>query len=112
VKNHPVAVVFANGEVFSNLRYAQAIYDYLKENDQWSEPLVRGTVLEAGESVYAALIAREPVVRMEELVGDELTALLAEVQALYQDEAQTKALLEALDAKTGKYAEDYGAKKS
>jgi CRISPR-associated protein Csc2 len=112
VKNHPVAVVFANGEVFSNLRYTQAIYDHLKEKGQWSEPLVRESVLKAGESVYAALIAQEPVVRMEELVGDKLTALLAEAQALYQDEAQTKALLEALDAKTRKYAEDYGAAKS
>lgn len=112
VKNHPLAVVFANGEIFSNLRYAQAIYDHLKENGQWSEPLVRGTVLKAGESVYAALIAQEPAVRLEELTGNELMALLAEAQALYQDEAQTKALLEALDAKTRKYAEDYGARKS
>ena len=112
VKNHTAAIVFTNGEILSNLSYAQAIYDYLKENEWWSEPLVRGTVLEAGESVYAALIAQEPVVRMEELVGDELTALLAKVQELYQDEVQTKALLETLDAKTRKYAEDYGAKKS
>jgi hypothetical protein len=46
------------------------------------------------------------------LVGDNLTALLKEALALYQDEAQTKALLEALDAKTRKYAKDYGAAKS
>ncbi|MBC7248950.1 MAG: type I-D CRISPR-associated protein Cas7/Csc2 [Anaerolineae bacterium] len=112
VKNHLLAVVFTNGEIFSNLRYTQAIYDHLKENGWWSEPLVRGTVLETGESVYAALIAQEPVASLEELTGDELVNLLAEVQALYQDEAQTRALLEALDAKTRKYAEDYGAKKS
>jgi len=112
VKNHPVAIVFTNGEVFSNLRYTQAIYDHLKESDRWSEPLVRETVLKAGKSVYAALIAQEPVVRMEELVEDKLTALLTKAQALYQGEAQTKALLEALDTKTRKYAEDYGAKKS
>lgn len=112
VKNHLVAITFTNGEVFSNLRYTQAIYDHLKENGQWSEPLVRGAVLKAGESAYAARIAQEPVVKMEELVGDGLADLLTEVQKLYQDEAQTKALLEALDDKTRKYAEDYGAKKS
>jgi CRISPR-associated protein Csc2 len=112
VKNHPVAVVFTNGETFSNLCYTQAIYDHLKENGQWSEPLVRGTVLKAGESVYATLIAQEPVVKIEELTGDQLKALLAEAQALYQDETQTQALLTALDAMTRKYAEDYGAKKS
>lgn len=112
VKNHLMVIVFTNGEIFSNLRYTQAIYDYLKESSQWSEPLVRGTALKAGESVYATLIAQEPVMRMEELVGDKLTTLLAEAQALYQDETQTKALLEALDAKTRKYAKDYGAAKS
>jgi CRISPR-associated protein Csc2 len=117
VKNHPVAFVFANGEIFSNLRYTQAIYDHLKkknekEEDKWSEPLAREIVLKAGESAYAALVAQEPVAKIEELVGDNLTALLKEALALYQDEAQTKALLEALDAKTRKYAKDYGAAKS
>jgi len=112
VENHPVAIVFTNGEIFSNLRYTQAIYDHLKDNGQWSEPLAQRAVLEAGEAVYKALIAEEPVAKNEELVGDELDALLAEVRRLYQDEARTKALLEALDAKTRKYAQDYGAAKS
>ena len=112
VENHPVAIVFTNGEIFSNLRYTQAIYDHLKDNGQWSEPLAQGAVLEAGEAVYKALIAEEPVAKNEELVGDELDALLAEVRRLYQDEARTRALLEALDAKTRKYAQDYGAAKS
>ncbi len=111
VKNHPVAIVFANGEIFSNLRYTQAIYDHLKEKGRWSEPLVRETVLRAGESAYAVLIAQEPVVILEELRGDDLVKLLAEVRTLYQDEAQTRDLLKALDAKTHKYADDYGAKK-
>jgi len=112
VENHPVAIVFTNGEIFSNLRYTQAIYDHLKDNGQWSEPLAQRAVLEAGEAVYKALIAEEPVAENEELVGDELDALLAEVRRLYQDEARTRALLEALDAKTRKYAQDYGAAKS
>jgi len=112
VENHPVAIVFTNGEIFSNLRYTQAIYDHLKDNGQWSEPLAQRAVLEAGEAVYKALIAEEPVAKNEELVGDELDALLAEVRRLYQDEARTRALLEALDAKTRKYAQDYGAAKS
>jgi len=111
VENHLVAVVFTNGEVFSNLRFSQAIYDHLKENGQWSEPLARGSVFDAGGTAYAALIAQEPVVRMEELVGNELSTLLAGTRSLYQDEAQTKALLDALDAKTRQYAEDYGAAK-
>ncbi|MFO3797315.1 MAG: type I-D CRISPR-associated protein Cas7/Csc2 [Anaerolineales bacterium] len=111
VENHFVAVVFTNGEIFSNLRYTQAIYDYLKENGQWSEPLARGAVLEAGTSVYTALMGQEPVAKLEEVTGENLQKLLAEVRAIYQNEEQTRALLEALDAKTRKYAEEYGANK-
>lgn len=111
VKNHPVAIVFTNGEIFSNLRYTQAIYDHLKENKKWSEPLARGAVLDAGEAAYGVLIAQEPVARIEELMTNKLDTLLTGVRELYQDEARTQALLEALDAKTSKYAEDYGAAK-
>lgn len=112
VKNHLAAIVFTNGEIFSNLRYSQAIYDYLKDNGHWSEPLPRGAALDAGAVAYSALIAQEPVTRVEELMDDKLSALLAEVRGLYRDEAKTKALLDALDAKTRKYAGDYGAAKS
>jgi CRISPR-associated protein Csc2 len=112
VENHPVAIVFTNGEIFSNLRYTQAIYDHLKGNEQWSEPLARRAVLEAGETAYATLIAQKPVTKTEELVSNELAELLTEVRGLYQDETQTRVLLETLDVKTSKYAEDYGASKS
>jgi CRISPR-associated protein Csc2 len=109
VKNLPVAIVLTNGEIFSNLHYTQAVYDHIKDKEQWSEPLARSVVLSAAESAYTNLIEEEPVARMEELVGNELTTLLADVKALYQDETHTEALLEALDEKTRKYAEDYGA---
>jgi CRISPR-associated protein Csc2 len=112
IENHPITIVFANGEIFSNLRYTQAIYDHLKENGQWSEPLARQSVLDAARAVYTGLIAKEPVAKLEELMGDRLTALLDEVLRLYQDTEQTKVMLEALDAKTRNYAEDYGAKKA
>jgi CRISPR-associated protein Csc2 len=112
VKNHLAAIVFTNGEIFSNLRYSQAIYDHLKDNGQWNEPLLRGAVLKAGAAVYSALIAQEPVTRVEELMDNELSALLAKVRGLYQDEKKTKALLDTLDVKTRQYAEDYGAAES
>jgi len=111
MENHVVAIVFTNGEIFSNLRYTQAIYDYLREHQWWAEPLVREYVLQAAESVYTALMGQEPVVKWEEFTGDRLQGLLAEVRAIYQDEKQTQALLQNLDAKTRRYAQIYGAQK-
>jgi CRISPR-associated protein Csc2 len=111
VYNHVIAVTFANGEIFSNLRFSQAMYDILQDRSQWSEPLERAAVLEAAQVAYAALMADEPVARPRELTGAEVESLLAEVTALYQDEKRTGELLKALDAATNKYAQEYGAAK-
>ncbi len=105
VYNHLIAVVFGNAEIFSNLRFSQAIYDVLHDGGRWNEPLDRQAVLEAAETAYAALIADEPVVKAREAKGDELAALRTEVTALYQDEKRTCDLLRTLDEATRRYAE-------
>ena len=108
--NQPLAVVFTNGEIFSNLRYTQAIYDHLKSNGRWSEPLERKTVLESAKVSYTELMKEEPVTVLAEFEGEKAGTLTTEVRGLYQDAKETKAVLEALDAKTRKYAVEYGAK--
>lgn len=111
VYNHLIAVTFANGEVFSNLRFSQAIYDILQDNGKWSEPLECATVLGAAQSTYSALMADEPVAKPRELTSAELETLLDEVTAIYQDEKRTGDLLKALDKATSEYAKKYGAHK-
>ena len=110
IENQLLAIVFTNGEIFSNLRYTQAIYDHLKNNGHWSEPLGRQAVLEAAQTTYTDLMQEEAVAKPLEYLGEGLTTLVIEVRGIYQDTEQTKVLLEALDAKTRKYAEEYGAK--
>lgn len=110
MENQLLAIVFTNGEIFSNLRYTQATYEQLKNKNQWSEPLGQQVALEAAKAAYSDLMKEEPVAKSAEFVGEEVTTLLTEVREIYQDIEKTKALLEALDAKTRKYAEEYGAK--
>ncbi len=112
VHNHLIAIAFADGEVFSNLRFSQAIYDELQERGAWSEPLDRAKVLDAARAVYEALVADEPVTRPRELAGEELERLRLEATQLFQDEKRTRDLLQALDEATSRYAHDYGAAKS
>jgi CRISPR-associated protein Csc2 len=109
VYNHLIAVTFANGEIFSNLRFTQAIYDILQDNGKWGEPLDRAAVLDVARSAYSALIAEEPIARPRELTGADVQTLLDEVTALYQDEKRTGDLLKALDKVTNEYAQAYGA---
>lgn len=104
VHNHLLAIVFANGEIFSNLRFTQAIYDTLKQKNQWSEPLNRDHVLAAALEAYTSLMTSEPVARQKEWAGDDLQKMLAEVTALYQDEKKTCELLTRLNKATMEYA--------
>lgn len=105
VYNHLVGVVFANGEIFSNLRWTQAIYDRLPQHDDLLE---REAVLRAAQEAYGALIEDEPVVRPWEQLGAEAAALCAEVTALYRDAGRSRALLQALAEQTRAYAAQYG----
>ena len=99
--------------VIEALHYTQAIYDHLKNNGHWSEPLGRPEVLETAKAIYTELINEEPVAKLQELTHEQqLTALLGEVRQIYQNREQTQNLLDALATKTREYAEAYGAKKA
>ncbi len=104
VHNHLLAVVFSNGEIFSNLRFTQAIYDVLQEKQQWNEPLDRDNVLSVGQEVYLSLMKAEPVTKQKEWVGGDLQQMVSEVTALYQDEKKTADLIAKLDKATKSYA--------
>lgn len=108
VHNHLIAVTFANGEIFSNLRFTQAMYDALQEE---KTPLAKNGVLNAANTVYRTLIQDEPVFKGKELTREDVAYLRQEVTTLYQDETKAKSLLSTLDEATGSYAETYGAKK-
>lgn len=104
VYNHLLGVVFSNGEIFSNLRFTQAIYDRLQGSENTDDLLERGAVLQAATQSYHSLIAQEPVTRELAFVGPDAAALQAEATALYSDRKQTQALLATLDAATRDYA--------
>ncbi len=105
VLNHLVAICFANGEIFSNLRFTQAIYDELHGEEA---PLDPGKVLSCAEKTYAGLIKSEPVYTQAEFTGHDLAEFTADVIALYQNESETEKMLKDLDAKTRKYSHDVG----
>lgn len=106
VNNHLLAVVFANGEIFSNLRFSQAIYDQLAEDGKLTDPLSRDAVFNAAAKAYQNLMADEPVAKVQngEWLGESLDALRKETKDLYQDEAQTRKVLETLNEMTRKYS--------
>src|SRR5438270_3898952 len=62
VTNRVLGIVFADGEIFSNLQLTQAIYDALAPEQRAKTPLPQAVVLEAMESVVPTLLGEDGVV--------------------------------------------------
>ncbi len=105
MESHFVAITFTSGEIFSNLRFTQAMYDHLAQRRLLEHaPLERQAVLWAAAEVVPMLLRDEPVEQFQTVAGRDLVALLGEARALYQDSARVDSFLHALDAKTRVYA--------
>lgn len=113
VHNHLLAVVWANGEIFSNLRFTQTVYDTLVERKQYREhePLDPLHVQAAAISAYKDLIMDEPITRVAEFVAPEADTLQQEVTQIYSDRDRTRELLTILNTTAQDYAQKYGAKR-
>ena len=105
IRNHIVGIVFADGEMFSNLHFTQALYEASKSDLAAPIDILR----QRAADLVNPLLEDEPVRKSQILLGDELAQLLGEVSAIYQDEAQLSEMLRALYEQTTAYAATYGA---
>lgn len=101
VDNDIVAIIFADGEIFSNLKLTQKVYD-----------LTQGK----GDIAQAALIAAKELVQKDgvafQLVeGEALRGVLTELDATFTDAGKVKTFLEAYTKQTREYAERIGVGK-
>lgn len=108
VRNQLIGVVFADGEITSNLRWTQAIYDKLQAENKLSarEPLNEDDVIVAATSAMETLMAEEFIVHTD-LVDAQFDALLNEVKALTGDEDGIKRILQQADAEAKAYAKKH-----
>lgn len=108
VRNQLVGVIFADGEITSNLRWTQKIYDLLsaEEKIQLPDPLNEDDVLQAAEDAIAQLMADEFIPHTD-FLGDDFTSLLTEVKAITSDEGRLKSLLEKANSESVAYAQKY-----
>jgi len=106
VHNRLVAICFADGEIFSNLRFSQAIYDEL--GSEQTMPLDPQVVFAAAGKAFGTLIAQEPIHCEPKIIGADIELLVEDVTRLYQDKDKLAVVLKALDDKTRTYASKYG----
>jgi CRISPR-associated protein Csc2 len=108
VRNELIGVVFADGEITSNLRWTQAIFDRLQaENKLGSiDPLDENDVIDAANAAIEMLMNEEFIVHTD-FLGDRFTPLLNEIKAQTASEVGIKAILEQADEDAKAYAKKH-----
>jgi len=112
VRNELIGVVFADGEIVSNLRWTQAIYDQMKTAGTLKapDPLDEDDVAEAAKTAGQTLLNEEFIVHTD-LIGDEFQALLTEVKTLTASEEGIQSILKQADDEAKAYADKHIGKK-
>jgi len=113
VRNELIGVVFADGEITSNLRWTQAIYDQLQSENKLNstEPLNEDDVISSAKSAIQTLMSKEFIVHTD-FVGDKFTDLLDEVKSLIGNEDGIKAILQQADTEAKAYEKEHIKQKS
>jgi CRISPR-associated protein Csc2 len=108
VRNELVGVVFADGEIVSNLRWTQAIYDAMKASGHLntSDPLNEENVLLAATNTIQGLMEQEFIVHTD-LMGEDFQPVLSEVKTLLGNESSLKGVLTQADQEAKAYFKAY-----
>ena len=108
VRNELIGVVFADGEITSNLRWTQAIYDQMKaENTLKSpDPLDEDDVMQAAKDTIEALMSEEFIVHTD-FIGESFKSLLDEAKTLTGSETGIKQMLQQADRDAKSYYTKY-----
>ncbi len=112
VRNELIGVIFSDGEIISNLRWTQVIYDVMKDNKTLKspDPLDEDDVITAAKIAVESLMSNEFIVHSD-YIGDAFTPLLNEVKTLTGSETGIKAILQQADAEAKSYAHKHISKK-
>ena len=95
--NRIIGIVLADGEIFSNLKFTQRLYDVLESRGAINlpDPVDVTTAIVAAQELLPELVKEDGVVVSQLLRGDDLSAFLHELTQDASDEAAVKALLQA-----------------
>jgi CRISPR-associated protein Csc2 len=113
VRNELIGVIFADGEIFSNLRWTQKIYDLMYNAGKINlpDPLNEDDVLKEATNAITELLSKEYIDHTD-LIGEAFTPLLNEVKSITSVEEKLKALLTQANAESEAYAKKWVLKTS
>jgi CRISPR-associated protein Csc2 len=108
VRNELIGVIFTDGEIVSNLRWTQKIYDLMMAANQIQspDPLNEHAVIDAAKTAIDLLMADECIPHTD-LIGTSFDPLLSEVKAITSDETQLQAMLNQANAESMAYSQKH-----
>lgn len=112
--NHVVGLVLADGEIFSNLLFTQALFDVLNEQGAIHavEPIAPQVALGAAKGVVSRLLEEDGVAVSQFLSGPALVDALGSMRSRLQSEQGMQDLLRAAFADSSAYYEQFVKKSS
>jgi CRISPR-associated protein Csc2 len=86
VKNHVIAIILSDGEIFSNLLFTQRLYDVLKP--EGADPLSVNRAIEAAQDIIPKLLQEDNVRETQVLMGNDLESFLQDLRNLSSADIQ------------------------
>ena len=105
IANHIIGVVFADGEIFSNLKLTQAIYDELSDKGQLEVTPLKQEDVTANAKVAITQLLSEDGVIFNYIEGEKLDKLISCVTSVTTDAEKLQTFLEEANAETSEYSE-------
>jgi CRISPR-associated protein Csc2 len=105
MENRLLAIVLCDGEIFSNLKFTQRLYDALETAGEihLPDPINPNAAAASANALIPALLAEDGVAVHQLLSGEALARALQELMAETATEAGAKALLDAAFASSKQY---------
>ncbi len=115
LENHVVAVIFSDGEIVSNLKLTQTLYDMLDRDEEGQVkkgPYQAATLVKKMETSLPGLLKEDRVTTHLLVDGENLKALIDEVGELVTNETTLVQVLQQAYAESNEYSVEHGAKAS
>jgi CRISPR-associated protein Csc2 len=108
VRNELIGIIFADGEIFSNLRWTQKIYDLMTNAGKINspDPLNEDDVWQYAKEAMTELMNQE-CIKHDDFLGDSFKPILAEVKSITSDETQLQAMLNQANTESTTYAQKH-----
>lgn len=106
VRNELIGVILADGEIVSNLRWTQKIYDLMSAAGKINppDPLNENDVLTHANQAISELMDGE-CISHRDFLGESFNSLLTEVKSIFSDETQLQAMLTQANTESTAYAQ-------